>query len=118
MSDCSLVSSLSNWAEIAGWSLVTFAFCVVVGRMAKYRLQLIYSASHEGSQTWVPRARTRPEFRHLVLFLLAGCTQYIHREQHFVRPAAVILWAVLLAAWGALLLRDSVSDLKGGGAQD
>lgn len=109
------MSSLREWMEQAGWLAVTFVVCVIVDMMAKYRIQLMCSASHEGSLHWTPRALSRPAFRHLVLFLIAGCTQYIHHEQQVVLPAAPIIWALLLAVWGVLLLRDAVRELKRGG---
>ncbi len=103
--------SVKEWLSVAGWTAVAFLVGIALDMMFKYRLQLVYAASHEGSRSWTPSPLTRPAVRHIVIFLMACIGVEIYRERVPGLSASVIMWFGLLAVYGVFLFRDSVRDL-------
>lgn len=106
------MSSLGAWLQAVCGVVVFFAVSVLFDMVFKYRFQLVYSASHTGSESWRPSLLTGPAVRHVVLLLLACVGVYIYRMRINNPSASVIVWFALLVVYGVLLFRDSVRDLK------
>ncbi|HEY4211864.1 MAG TPA: hypothetical protein VGM84_10320 [Steroidobacteraceae bacterium] len=106
--------SVTEWAQRVGWTLVFFAIGIVVDMACKYRVQLIYAASHRGVRREA-RALTRPAIRHVFVFLITCAAEYLRfeRVQDPLSAGVLILYALIIV-YVLLLGRDSIREIKQG----
>jgi hypothetical protein len=78
----------------------------------KYRVQLMYSATHPSS-TWPPGYRIRLARRHIVLFVSVCVATYLNQLRPITAvTASLIGWMIVSAVYGAMIIRDAFNEMK------
>ena len=102
---------LIAWSEVAGIAVALFVAAIVLDMGGKYRIQLMYSATHKGS--YKPRLKTKPSIRHGVLGIIVCISLYMYWNR--IRNTGSFAFVALIAmfvVYGVILYLDSVRDLK------
>jgi len=102
--------SLTEWIRVAGWVVLAFVISVLFDMGFQYRVQLAAGPALSGDAE--PRFGTKPAFRHILIFLMCCLGAYLYRKGVKEWSPSLIAWFVMLIVYGALLLYDSLRDLK------
>lgn len=102
----SLNTVLETLAIAVGFGLG--AALVDVG--AKYRIQLIYSATHPGKMS--PNFKISPSLRHIVLGIIVVISTFMFVEN--IRNSDILIYTLLImiSVYGTILYRDAVRQLR------
>jgi hypothetical protein len=103
--------SLIVWSEAVGIALALFMGAVVLDMGGKYRIQLMYSATHKGS--YEPRLRTKPSIRHAILAAIVILALYMNwNDVKGTASFSFVLLMMMFVTYGVLLYVESVRDLR------
>ena len=103
------MSPVKEWLEICGWTILSFAICMIFDMGAKFRIENAYVN---------PSAPLKPTFfsgfsgRHVALAGIGLMMPYIMRNHIREISFSVVLVGCLLLIYATLLCRDVARNIR------